>query len=100
MSYSSLSVRQQEARQLGEQRETIKFLNQNHILAYIVLTLILVSAGLWTEMVVSLIEKIFRIPRFLIPFWGWFLAALTFAIFAYVIVRFVIRIPLTSAFGL
>ena len=96
----SLSSRQIEARTTGEQRETIKFLNQNHIIAIIVFTLILVSANLWAEAAISVISIVFRLPRNQIKLWMWLVSCLFFTAMIYIIIRYIVRVPITSSFTL
>ena len=95
----SLSERQLEARHLGEQDETVKFLNQYHLIAIIIFIIILISTGLWSELIISLTAKLFRVSRNDMTPMMWFSSALVFTIITYIIIRYIVKVPITAAFS-
>jgi uncharacterized MAPEG superfamily protein len=96
---STLSERQVEARTTGEQKKSVEFLNQNHFLAIMVFVVAIITANLWTETTVSLIAVIFGVNREQIKIWMWLISAIIFTLIAYVIIRYIIKVPLTAAFS-
>ena len=96
---AGLSERQVEARSEGEQKETVKYLNRNHIQAMLIFMLILVSAGLLTELVISISIYLFGVKRDQLTIWMWTIISGVFLLITYVIIRYIVKVPLTSAFG-
>ncbi len=64
-----------------------------------VFILAIVAASLWSEVVVSAAAKIFKVNRENLTFWMWIITALIFSILAYIIIRFIIKVPITAAFS-
>ena len=94
--------RQREAETLGTQFQTIIYLNRNPLIAIITFTLVIMTAALWTQVLVEFLTKqIFHLKRpedITTPMW--FLSALTFSVIAYIIIRKVFDVPLTAAYSL
>jgi hypothetical protein len=95
-----LSSRQLEAQLEGQQTQTLRFLNQHHLLAIVIFILIIVSAELWAWTIVTVAAKIFGVSISEMKIWMWVLFAFIFTLCTYIIVRYIVKIPLTSAFGL
>lgn len=96
---SNPSSRQIEARTTGEQKETVEFLNSHHLIALIVFIAIIVSAQLWAETFITLASVLFRVKREEMSLIQWIITAFVFTIIAYLLVVYVFKVPLTSAFS-
>ena len=95
-----LSKRQYEAREFGVSRETVKYLNRHPLIAIISFTLIIISGLLWSEFIFSLIFNIFGVPRERMKVWVWFVMATVITFIVYILIKYIIKVPITAAYSL
>lgn len=57
------SIQQIEARTRGTQESTVRFLTNSHFIAIIIFVAAIVTANLWTEVIISAISNIFNKER-------------------------------------
>jgi uncharacterized protein with PQ loop repeat len=91
------SHRQIEAETLGEQKQTVKYLAGNPIVAIIVFSLVILTGGaLVFAYYTFLREYVFkREPTFI----NWFIAYIVTSIITWVLIRYIFRVPITSAYS-
>jgi hypothetical protein len=93
------SKQQLEARTVGTQESTVRFLTSNHLIAIIVFVVAIMTANLWTEVVISAVTNLFNVKRDEIGFIKWLIIAFVFTVVAYFIIVYVFRVPITAAFS-
>lgn len=101
MSDVTPSPRQMEARVTGEQRETVKYLNRNPLIGIIVFSLAIVGGLIWGQLIIDTVSTyIFKTTLNNMKPRQWLIFAVVYTIIMYILLRYVIRVPLTSAFSL
>ncbi|XWV26732.1 putative orfan [Tupanvirus soda lake] len=93
------SQQQYEARTKGSQESTVRFLTGHHLIAIIVFVMAIVTANLWTEVIISATATIFGVRREEISFIKWLSLTLLFTLFAYFVIVYIFKIPITAAFS-
>lgn len=96
----SENARQLEAIFEGKEEETIKFLSKHHFFAIIIFIFAIVTANLWGEVVINISTKIYGVKREDLKLWQMILTATVFTLVAYIIIIYIIKVPITSAFSL
>lgn len=84
----------------GKENEAIKFLNKHHAIAVLIFILAIVSAGLWGEAIIELSAKIYGVKKENLNLLQMTLTATIFTIASYILIIYVIKLPITVAFSL
>ncbi len=92
------SQQQVEARTSGTQESTVRFLANHHLIAILVFALAIVTANLWAEVVISGYCRITNKKREDLDFVRWIILAAVFTLFAYIMIVYVFKMPITAAF--
>jgi len=93
------SQQQIQARTQGTQEATVIFLTNNHIIAIIIFVAAIITANLWTEVVINIATKIFNTSFEDFSLANWIILALVFTLIAYFCIVYVFKIPITAAFS-
>ena len=96
---SSQSILQWEARTTGEQKGTIKYLTQNHLVAIVIFTGVIVIGTLWAGTYIAFLRKYIFRGEEMSPL-QWLLVALITTFILWFLIRYVFRVPITAAFSL
>lgn len=94
------SPEQLEARTEGTEKNAVRYMNRHHFLAILVFVLAIITGTLWYGVVVKFTSLLLRKSQDQFNLLNWILLAVIFSIIAYIIIRFVVKIPITSAFAL
>jgi uncharacterized BrkB/YihY/UPF0761 family membrane protein len=84
----------------GKEKEAIKYLNKHHAIAIIIFVLAIVTAGLWGEVIIKLSTKIYGVKAEDLELWQMTLTATIFTMVSYILIIYVIKLPITVAFSL
>lgn len=92
---------QLEAEQIGKQKSTLKYLNHHPLITIIIFTLVVASGMIWSEVIVAVLSKyVFNTQKEKLEPWMWIIIGISITGFIYLIIRYVVRIPVTAAYSL
>ena len=93
------SLAQKEAKTIGEEKETIKYLNKRPVVAIFIFVIVVVITQLWFMVMDSTLKKyLFRTQQFT-PL-QWFITASVCTVVVFMVTKYIFKIPITSAFSL